>query len=121
MPSGLHTLTLAQESEKHYTLEQRKAVKEWAALTGLLILFALLVVGAVLVVLSRQRRALLRPIGEGKRKKVKAAPDAWSESAKRIDPGSIGSEDDTVDIDPDELGPGDVGHGPDPHGEGPHG
>jgi hypothetical protein len=122
MPAHHGTLILAQEPAKHYSPEQRAAVKHWAVWTGGMVLGAMLVIGIVLVVLDRQRRAIVRAT-ERKRKKARAMADAWAESGKRMDPDAIGSRDDTVDIDPEDFGPHDVdGEGErDPHGEGPHG
>jgi hypothetical protein len=117
------TFTLAQESApKHYSVEQREAVKHWAAWTAFLILGVMVIGAALVILIRRHRRLALRPVGERKRKKPKTRTDAWAESAKRLDPAEIGSPDDTVDIDPDELGPGDVDEGEgggedaDPHG-----
>ena len=129
MPSGQIIFTLGQQpapsesaaapGTKHYTPEQRIAVKHWAVWTSGMVLGVMLVIGIVLVILDRQRRIVLRA---AERKKKTRVTDAWAESGKRLDPDTVGSRDETVDIDPDELGPHDIGgEGHDPHGEGPHG
>ncbi len=131
MPSGQINLTLGQQpapsdsattpGTKHYTSEQRIAVKHWAVWTSGMVLGVMLVIGIVLVILDRQRRIVLRTAE--RKKKTRIVTDAWAESGKRLDPDTVGSRDETVDIDPDELGPHDIGGGGDrdPHGEGPHG
>ncbi len=122
MPGEHGAYILAQEPTKHYSPEQRAAVKHWAVWTGGMILGAMLVIGIVLVLLHRQRKAILRGGGK-RRRRSRTTPDAWVESAKRLDVDAIRSRDDTVDIDPGEIGPQDVDgeDGRDPHGEGPHG
>lgn len=112
---------------KHYSTEQRQAVKHWAVWTGGMVLGVMLAIGIALVVLDRHRRHVLR--AAKRKRKTRVLTDAWAESGKRLDPDLVGSRDDTVDIDPDELGPQDIGGGGggngggghDPHGEGPHG
>lgn len=114
--SGM-TFTIAQDPApgKPYTPQQREALRDWAAWTGLLILSIMLFVGFVLIMLGRERRQILLPLSSRGRKPKKAPrPDGWGEAGKRLDIRELGSaDDDTVDIDPDELGPGDVEEGPD--------
>ncbi len=114
--------TLAQEPTKHYSPEQKQAVKHWAVWTGGLILGVMLVIGIVLVILDRHRRQVIKAT-EAKRRKTRQGKSAWVEAGKRIDPDAAGARDDTVDIDPGDIGPHDVDgeNGRDPHGEGPHG
>ncbi len=114
--------TIAQEPTKHYSTEQKQAVKHWAVWTGGLILGVMLVIGIVLVILDRHRRQVIKAT-EARRRRTRHSKDAWVEAGKRIDPDAAGARDDTVDIDPGDIGPHDVDgeHGRDPHGEGPHG
>lgn len=112
------TYTIAQDpapgSEKHYTPVQRAALRDWAAWTGLLILGIMLFGAFVLIILGRERRQILRPLSTRNRKPRQPRPDGWSEAGKRLDIRELGTaDDDTVDMDPDELGPGDVDEGPD--------
>ena len=120
MPAAF--FTLAQEPTKHYSPEQKQAVKHWAVWTGGLILGVMLVIGIVLVILDRHRRQVIKATA-AKRRKTRHSKDAWVEAGKRINPDAAGARDDTVDIDPGDIGPHDVDgeNGRDPHGEGPHG
>lgn len=94
---------------------QREAVRQGAALT-VIALLAILILGAfALVVLARYRRSMLEGGNRARRKKVAAPRDPWAESAKRMTARSP-SDDDTVDIDPDDLSPGDV-DGDEPDGK----
>lgn len=94
------------------TPAQREAVKTWALLTGGLVLGVLVLSLAILIIIQRQRRAVMKPI-VAKRKKPRTRMDPWAESGKRLPTPDDGSRDDTVDIHPDELGPDDIdGKGP---------
>lgn len=103
---------------------QREAVKGWAMLTSGMVLGVLLLALVALIVIGRQRRAMLMPI-VGKRKKHRTRIDPWAESGKRLPTPDDGSRDDTVDIHPDELGPDDQSgspwDGPDSPRNGPGG
>lgn len=116
-------LAQSDQPSKVYSPAQKGAVKEWAFLTGGMILLGMLVVASIMIILGRHKRAALQPVAATARKrKSKSRPDPWVESAKRLDPNAAGSLDDTVDIDPDELGPHDVDEGgPDSGGTDPHG
>jgi hypothetical protein len=101
-----------QDPARAYSPRQRQAVREWAALTGAVLVGLLLLVMLVSLLLRRQRRLILA--GKRPRRRRRGRPrDAWSESGKRLPlaPRGAGADDDTVDIDPDDgpdLGPGDV-------------
>jgi hypothetical protein len=122
MPAEHRSFILAQEPSQHFAAKRWAAVEHLAVWTAGLILGAILVTGIVLVILHRQRQAILRATAK-KQRKSRTNPDPWTESGKRLDPDAIGSRDDTVDIDPGEIGPQDVDGNDerDPHGEGPHG
>jgi hypothetical protein len=124
MPGQTYTFTedSAPHSGRHYTAIQRAAVKDWAAWTGLLILAIMLFLGFVLIILGRERRIILGPVSARAQKKKPKRQSGWVESGRRLDVRELGTaDDDTVDIDPDELGPGDVDEGPEsnPRGHGP--
>lgn len=109
-----------QPAPPAFTPAQRTALGHWAALTGGVLLLSLVLLGVVLVLLSRQRRFMMAR--SSRRRKGKARTDAWAESARRVRVrGASGPDDDTVDIDPDDLSPDDVDGprgGDDP--KGPH-
>jgi hypothetical protein len=132
---GVVIAQVADTGTRAVTPAQKKVALRSAASLTVIAITVIFIVGAVaLVILNRHKRRVLGDKTLRKRRKAKRGPDAWVESGKRIDPSAIGSPDDTVDIDPEELGPGDVGRperprggGPkrpftpyDPHGEGPN-
>ena len=88
--------------------QQREALHQGATLTMLTILAVLVIGLAVLVLLSRFRRQHFERSAK-KRPQTRSRADAWVEAANRMK-----SDDDTVDIDPDDLSPDDIRGGPTP-------
>lgn len=82
----------------------------------------IVVVGVLSLVLIRRHRGRLAAASKKDRNRRPPPPaDPWFESGRRVGPGGAGggpgngwndggrgSDDDTVDLDPDEIGPADV-------------
>lgn len=99
--------TLAQAQTP--TPAQRQKVQSAATLTLIAILLIITVGACALVLLSRYRRRVLARTAP--RKSKPPVPDPWHEAGRRAQPGPDpslpGSDDDTVDIDPDQPRPPD--------------
>lgn len=86
------------------TPEQRLAMRQAASLATLAILATLFVAVSAVILLRRHHRRRLESERRGRRPRKSARSDAWREAGRRLQ-SNDGSDDDTVDIDPDELGP----------------
>ncbi|GEM_PF-2012868 len=95
---------------------------------SLMAIILIVVVGVLSVLLLRRHRARIAAGSSVRnRRRRPPPPDPWFESGRRISPGGLGgllpgSEDDTVDIDPDDLSPHDIEGGNDdgPNDRGPN-
>jgi hypothetical protein len=107
MPQEGSTTTVLQPEPAHPG-DKHVLMRRVSSLTLMAIILIACVGIASVVILSRHRRRLLEP-GTSRRKR-RPPPDPWFESARRIKPngGPKPDDDDTVDLDPDEIGPADV-------------
>lgn len=75
------------------------------------VLLTLLAASVMVIRIQRRRRSQARVAAAAEREATKYRADAWTEAGRRIqvEPRrEVGSDDDTVDMDPGDLGPEDI-------------